>query len=411
MFILLAVNSFGQSQFMTLDDCIKEALENNPRLNQLKHSINLSASGIESSKADKSPTITLTQDASVSQRKGGNLTDSYTTSLGVRYTIFDSNRSDLSISLSEKSYQKILNNYQQAEIEVISSVKDAYYKIIQKKEALKVSDSILARRKSDLALIKLKYEIGRESMQAVAESESNLADAEYRKISATRELEDAFFELNLLMDRNLWEQYAIDEKSIYDNIEITTDYEKLIDIAFKNRIDISNSKIDIEIAKLNLEQEQVRDKPELSASATNTHSGDKPFENHSYNFGVTYKMTFNLHDGGKKNIRLNDSKIRIIQAEDNYNTLVNNVKNEIKSALTSYELSLKQLDLSRRTLESRRDIYTLTKLQYEQGNTTYFFLQQKESELTNAEYSYINSLYNLKSRAIRLVRTLGRSEI
>jgi outer membrane protein TolC len=53
-------------------------------------------------------------------------------------------------------------------------------------------------------------------------------------------------------------------------------------------------------------------------------------------------------------------------------------------------------------------MYQLTKLQYEQGLTSYFFLQQKESDLTNAENRYVNALYNLRLSGARLEKAWGR---
>ena len=62
-----------------------------------------------------------------------------------------------------------------------------------------------------------------------------------------------------------------------------------------------------------------------------------------------------------------------------------------------------------KTLQAAREMYQLTKLQYEQGLISYFFLQQKESDLTNTENRNVNALYNLRVSVARLQKAWGRS--
>ncbi|MDW7987619.1 MAG: TolC family protein, partial [candidate division WOR-3 bacterium] len=53
------------------------------------------------------------------------------------------------------------------------------------------------------------------------------------------------------------------------------------------------------------------------------------------------------------------------------------------------------------------EAYQLTKLQYQQGRTSYFFLEQKENELTQAESNYINALFNLHNAWAQLIFMTG----
>ncbi|MGM0607391.1 MAG: TolC family protein [Candidatus Muiribacteriota bacterium] len=396
---------------LTLDNAIEEALKNNTRIIQSRQSLEMSKLSLESTKAGSEPSADISQTASISQRKGTNFSDSYSTSLSLRYNILDGGKHDLKVERAHKNYQKQLNNHNKLKLDIKNSVKEAYYKIIQKKEALKVSESIYERRKRDLALIRLKYEAGRENLQAVHESETNLADAEFKLHSSKTEIEDAFFELNILLNRDLYDIYEIDEDEIYNEMEFNDDYKKLLNIALKNRADILNAEIDLKLAELNYKQEEIKDSGELDAAWTNQLSGSEPFRNHSYNIGLTYSISRSLYDGGQDDNKFNELKININQRKDSLESLTVDLKNNLKRAMTSYDLSKRQLQLSKQKLKSSHDIYTLTQLQYEQGDTTYFFLQQKESELTSAEYSHVNALFNLKLQGLRLIQTLGRSTL
>ncbi len=74
------------------------------------------------------------------------------------------------------------------ENQIILSVTESFYKILQKQEQISLTNDVLKRRKEDLALARLKYNVGRENEPVVKEAEANLLQAEYDLISAEEEI-------------------------------------------------------------------------------------------------------------------------------------------------------------------------------------------------------------------------------
>ncbi|MFW5782221.1 MAG: TolC family protein, partial [Candidatus Muiribacteriaceae bacterium] len=144
-------------------------------------------------------------------------------------------------------------------------------------------------------------------------------------------------------------------------------------------------------------------------SLTKRFSGDSLFENESWSAGLSYSL--NLFDGNRRDETLKGYDLNIQRTEKNLKTRINNIRRAVFSAISDYSLSLKKLDIDKRVLKSKKDIYSLTKLQYEQGTASYFNLQQKEADLTNAETSYINSLFNLRNNLAKLQYNIGRSTL
>jgi outer membrane protein len=98
-------------------------------------------------------------------------------------------------------------------------------------------------------------------------------------------------------------------------------------------------------------------------------------------------------------LRDQDVKIQNIEQE---------IEEEIENAWVTWRLARKNLEVAQKTLEAAQEMYQLTELQYEQGLSSYFFLQQKEDALTNAEYNLLSALYNLRMAIATVEKAGGR---
>jgi outer membrane protein TolC len=116
----------------------------------------------------------------------------------------------------------------------------------------------------------------------------------------------------------------------------------------------------------------------------------------------------NLFDGFLRQTKVKDSKSAILQEEFKLKSVDQQIVNDVESAYSNLVLAKKKFEIAQKSVEVAREVYELTKLQYEEGITSYFFLQQKESELTQAEYSNINALYNLRLTGARLQNAIGK---
>jgi outer membrane protein TolC len=86
------------------------------------------------------------------------------------------------------------------------------------------------------------------------------------------------------------------------------------------------------------------------------------------------------------------------------------IEEEVEQAYSNWELAKKNLEVSETSLHAAQEMYELTRLQYEQGLTSYLFLQQKESSLTQAEHNRANALFNLRVSGARLEKAWGRRD-
>lgn len=120
-------------------------------------------------------------------------------------------------------------------------------------------------------------------------------------------------------------------------------------------------------------------------------------------------LSLPIFQGFSRKAKVKESTLALMEQDARILELEQQIEEEVEQAYSDWELAGKVIEVNDKTLQAAREMYQLTKLQYEQGLTSYFFLQQKESDLTNTENRYVNALYNLRVSVARLEKAWGRS--
>jgi len=395
---------FTQSIFaeeVDFDSLRNKLLEKNPQILSAEKAIESKRHSLSITEKGKRPTLNMSQGMSYNHDSSSR---NYSTGFSLRYDPDIRKNIDRSVNISALNIEKDINNLQQKKSQLVYELKETFLRIVKLKENIKVARATLKRRKDDLVLIKLKYEAGKESLQAVSESEANMLEAEYRMIQAQNQLSQAYYDISVLLDNQI-EEF----EPVYQGIEEKFELDHLIKSAIENDFTLKNLKISEKIIELQEEGDLVEyKKPSFTMNVSNSYSGDSFMEKESLSGSLS--MSYPLYDGNKKPDIREKYKYDKIAVKQDIEDTKNSIKRDMYKAYNNYKLTLKKLEVEKKVLESKKEIYSLTKLKYEQGTTDYFFLQQKESELTNAEFSYVSSLYDVRVNLAQIFRKLGRIE-
>ena len=406
IFCLLAlnVNSFAQ-QPLTLQECIYLAKENSPKMVQLKTAIEKSQVGMTSAYSSYYPSLNLSSSYRNNEGSSGERTNSYSASLGLSYPFYQGGSIRAGIKIAKARVEIAEENYRQGEDDLILSVKEAFFKILLKQEQIALAEDVLKRRKEDLVFIKLKYDAGRESAPAVKESEASLSQAEYDKKQAEEELTLAKIELNLLIGRPRRAELSIgytDENISFPSLNT------IIEQAKTERSDIRYQRINKEVLKLQVTQAKSDYYPSVSLSSSYGWQGTDLLKLEGGGWSAGLSLSLSLFDGFSRKAKVKEATLSLTEQDAKIVELEQQIEEEIEQVYSNWELAEKIIEVNSKTLQASREMYQLTKLQYEQGLTSYFFLQQKESDLTNAENRQVNALYNLREAIARLENAWGR---
>lgn len=392
------------AETLTLEDCIALAKENNLQLREAKMDIDQARAGVTEANASYYPSLGL----SSGYRYGGDFTESkkgsYSTGIDARYTIYKGGSIRAGSKIAQTRVKIAKEGYRQKENEVILSVKQAFFKILQIQEQIALIKNILKRRQDNLTLLKLNYSVGRENEPNVKQAEASLKQTEYDYMRAEQNLTLAKIELARLLnlpDEEISIKYE-------DKYETLPSLDSLSKIAKVVRPEIKSQIANREVLAAQINQTKSNYFPAISLSSSYGLQGDKFLEQKS-SWSAGLGLSLPLIDGFSTKAKVNQATIALKQNELSLEDLRNSIEQEVSEAYANWQLANKNLEVTNKILEAVRAAYQLTKLQYEQGRTSYFFLQQKESELTQAENSYVNAQYNLRSSIAQLEKTIGRS--
>jgi outer membrane protein len=395
----------GTQVALTLEDCIAVARENNPSLIQLRTSIQKSQVGVTSAYSSYYPSVDFSTGYRNTGEFWGDRQNSYSSSVGFSYAIYEGGYRKAGVEAARARVEVSKEQYRLSENQLMLQVKEAFFRILQKQEQIILVENIAKRRKEDLVLIRLRYQAGRESAPAVKEAEANLLQAEYDKKRADEELTLAKVDLNLLLGRPGRRELSLahaDQGFQFPPLEA------LIEEAKAQRPELRAELASTPSLEAQVRQARSDYRPRISFSSSYGLSGREFLDQEdSWSMGVTLSLP--IFDGYSRKAKVADATLSLRNQEDAIRELEEQVEGEVEQAYSTWELARSIIEVAETTLEAARDMYQLTKLQYEQGLTSYFFLQQKENGLTQAENSHLGALYNLRVSTARLEKAWGRS--
>jgi outer membrane protein len=399
--ITSAVPVVSLCETLSLEECISLAKRSNLDLIRAKTSIEKAETGITEAHSVYYPDISISSNYSYGKDQTGE--GNYSTSVSGRYQLFKGD-SRAGVRIARARVEVARENFRLSESTVLYEVKRIFFQILQQQQQVSLIEMILERRKQALAIIKLRYNVGRESFPAVKEAEANLFRAEYDQMKAEEELSLLRISINLLLARPKKQEII----AVYEERDIELPpLEEIIGYAKRERPEIRVEAFNKRVIEEQITQARSSYLPSLSLSSSYAVGGNEFLEQRS-NWSVGVGISMPIFDGFSTKAKVSEAKLSLKEQDVKIQNIEQEIEEEIENAWVTWKLARKNLEVAQKTLEAAQEMYQLTELQYEQGLSSYFFLQQKEDALTNAEYNLLSALYNLRMAIATVEKAGGR---
>ena len=190
----------GDVTVLTWDDCVKEAVKNNPELASFVHAV-------EQKKAEKwievSPMLPqLSTEASISKTdnfSGSRGNDSNTYTARGQQLLFDGFKTYSNFKSAEQNLKASEHTYAAESSDIRYSLRKAFVELMKSQSLVPITAGIIERRKQNLGMIRLRYESGREHEGALLLAEADLEQAKYDNSKAKRDISVAQYTLRKAM--------------------------------------------------------------------------------------------------------------------------------------------------------------------------------------------------------------------
>lgn len=439
-FLILFNFSFCQVTFaqqvvqLTLDESIKYALENNVNAKNAKLEVLASKATIGENLARGLPQINGTfdfthnmaiplvflpnegpfenpnSDADVVAARFG---VDFQSSLGVRMDqmIFDGS---YFVGLKAAKTLKKLTDFdlEKAENDVIENVKKAYFTVLVNDERLQIVASNLTRVDNLLKETEILYEEGFAEKLDVSriKVQRNNLQSEYDKVVAATAISVELLKLQM----GLPFEYGIQIVESLKDHNKTEIIEELLSNNGYRRVEMDQIRTNIELANLDLKNNQVQYMPAINGFLTYQRSGASlDFEN-SFNSAnwfsaafVGLNMSIPLFDGFSKKSKIQKNRVQIKQLENQAVFLDQNIDVEIFQSKKNLINSLASLKVQEENRVLALEVFEMTKIKYQEGVGSNLEVINADSALKEAEANYFSALYDALIAKVDLEKALG----
>ncbi|MBV19991.1 MAG: hypothetical protein CL870_02710 [Cytophagia bacterium] len=433
IFIFISFISFSQGRVLTLSECIDLAIENNENLknSKLEEKISKSLSkeylsigfpqinfdgglkynhDVPKSIIDISRFMPGVPEGTEQEVQFGQTYDGRA-DLFVNQMIFNGSyfvglaAAKELISLSEKLTKR-------NEIDIHESVQKAYYTVLNTKSRVDLVVLNLSRLSSLLDETKQLYDNGFIEKLDVDRIQVAFNNLESEKIKADRFYQLSKEVLNFQIGLPVGTEVELDGE-LSDNILSNFKY-NLENFDYSKRIEYSILQSDKNLKFYDLKNNRSQYLPQIYANYnygynTSSSNYDLFFESNRWKSFGTFglKVVVPIFDGFLKRSKINQSKYKIEQIENQLMFLERSINLQINQSISNYENTKESLSISKENLQLAKDVYTATEKKYKEGIGSNLEVIDSNNSLKIAQNQYFNSLYESIIASIEIKKTLG----
>ena len=384
---------------LTLHDCVKFALKNQPALNQSLIDESIASTNNKLAFSGWLPQVT----GAATFQHYFNIPTAFSTINGVltgvgsgvyNYAIPSVTASQnlfstdlmLAVRASKLNMQEARQNITSTKINVVSEVSKAFYDLLLSIEQISV--------------YKVDYK------QATISLNNSLSQLK----SATEAVQSKYATLKLLMGFPSERKFTVhfDTARMLQEIYVDTNAH----LQFEKRIEYQELQTAKKMQRETTMYYQLGFIPTLSAFYTYNYE----FENNSFSdlFGRAYpyslfglQLNIPIFTGFRRNENIHKAKLQEQRIDWDEVNLKLSIYAQYSQALANYKSNLYYLREQGDNVDMAREVYNIVKLQYREGVKAYLDVIIAESDLQTSEINYLNALFQLLESKIDLEKAMG----
>ena len=395
-----------------LNELIELALKNNIDLAKSAIAVNKALAQAGVLQADLVPSFNANLGAETGKniKTGGSWSESYKSGISLSYEI------DLWRKLANSADAAIWEanatkyDLEAARLALINSVADAYFEAKYQKEIINLYEKTLKNYEELEAIIKAKFELGKEEELSLKQIKSSVISAKNRILNASKSLDAAEKTLRNLL--NVRPEFNLNLSGNLSDISPQGVNLNVPLYAIGARPDLQAAISRIKEALLGVKVSEKNFYPSITVGAGLSGSGDSASEGLKLNFlsgNIAINLPFLNYSKLKSKLKISELEFETMKL--NYAQTLTTALNEIDASyknLQKDEAVLQNLNENLRNLSSISDIY---KLKYDYGKTELKNYLEAQNSLLEGRISLIAQKYKILQDEIGIYKAAaGKAE-
>lgn len=427
LLILCAWVCFGTSysqEVLTLQEAVSTVLQKNYGIVITNNNVKVAENNASTLNSGFLPTVTGTaggtynvdnveavfQNGNVTNLTGAN-SRRYNAGVNVDYTLFD--------GMGRKyNFEKLKETYALTELEARETVEltllelfGVYYNIARITENLESLKQAMAISKDRHERAKNNLEYGQGSTIEVLNAEVDINTDSIDYFTLKQELTNAKHNLNLLLARNIREEFATDTNVLFiDSIQEATLFQSMLD----NNVTMMQVEKELTISSYSYKANKSDYLPVISVNGA--YGWNKNYNNQasflvsstSNGLSAGINLSWNIFDGGRTKTATQNSKIVLENQSVIKEQLEKTLERDFVNAWDTYQNKLFILKTQEKNLETSKRNFKRTEELNKVGRVNAIEFRQAQLNLLNAEKNKTFAKYDAKIAELQVLQISGQ---
>ena len=400
---------YGQAR---LNELIGLALKNNIDLAKSAIAVNKALAQAGVLQADLVPSFNANLGAQTGKniKTGGSWNESYKSGISLSYEIDLWRKLANSVDAAMWEANATKYDLEAARLALINSVADAYFEAKYQKESINLYEKTLKNYEELEAIIKAKFELGKEEELSLKQVKSSVISAKNRILNASKSLDAAEKTLRNLL--NVRPEFDLNLSGNLSDIQPQGVNLNVPLYVIGARPDLQAAISRIKEALLGVKVSEKSFYPSITVGSGLSGSGDSASEGLKLNFlsgNIAINLPFLNYSKLKSKLKISELEFETMKL--NYAQTLTTALNEIDASyknLQKDEAVLRNLNENLRNLSSISDIY---KLKYDYGKTELKNYLEAQNSLLEGRISLLAQKYKILQDEIGIYKaTAGKAE-
>ena len=320
-----------------------------------------------------------------------------------------------SIKLSDT---QILQNIEQARssrLSLVNQVKNAYYALLLAKDSKRVIEANHNTALLNADIFEKQYEIGVASEYdktrarvAATTLEPSILDAE-NSITALKLQLKVLMGMDVAVDIEPVETLDDFKAQMYENT-------LRVDTSLVNNTNLRQLDLQTDYLKQALKVQKMSWAPTLNGTINymwNSMSNGSPFKNFNWNpySQAGLALTWNLFSGGQRYYKQKQAEIAVREMKWQRENLVRGLNSQVETQLNTIKSNLKQIESNAASVALAEKSDNIIQESFKLGVGTFLQIQDTQNALLGARLSYYQAIYNLLVSQSNLELLLGNAPL
>lgn len=398
---------------VNLDDCIRMALGNNPRIQAAMQDVFAADARLKQTWSTYFPQFSW--QTGYTRIRQLQLSDVFKETLVYNYYLlgqisasqmlydFGVTQNQATISRLDKLGYKIALTA--IVNDVVCEVKKAYYNLQYALESKHVAEDMVEKYDSFYNQAKAFYMAGISPKVDVTIAEVNLSNAKLLLIQSDNAVEIAMARLSNSMGLPYASKYKLSDNLKYNPCDITL--EDAIQSARESRPEFQLADVRVEEAKQNVKLAKKTYFPRLTIEGQYQIGGAHPTSNYGYNWGGY--LTFPTINGMLIRNEIKEAKALHLREQAYSTETKNDIYYEVQQAYYSMVEKKNSIPVAFLGLKQARENYELSYGRYKVGVGNPIELKEAQTQYQDAMLQYYNTLYQFNSSRAELEKFIGKN--